>query len=271
MKFLFLFFLLPFINLSQELNKKPLTIGETIAFKSEILNESRILNIYLPQGYSTDSIQKHYPVIYVLDGTITEDFLHIVGIVQFGSYPWVNIIQESIVVGIANTDRKRDFTFTPKNEAYKKEFPTSGGSQKFIECLEKEIQPIIEQNFRVTENKTIIGQSLGGLLATEILLKKPDLFDQYIIISPSLWWDDESLLDFNPTQCQSKKSIYVAVGKEGKIMEGEAKAIYKKLLKHSDKYSDVYFEMYKNQDHGNILHLAVYNAFLKLFADNTTH
>jgi len=270
MKFLFLFILLPFINLSQELNKKPLIIGEIIAFKSGILNENRILNIYL-HSYSTDSINKHYPVIYVLDGTITEDFLHIVGIIQFGSYPWVNMIQESIVVGIANVDRKRDFTFSPKNEAYKKDFPSSGGSQNFIECLEKEIQSTIEQNFRVTENKTIIGQSLGGLLATEILLKKPDLFDQYIIISPSLWWDNETLLDFIPAQCQSKKSIYVAVGKEGKIMENEAKAIYKKLLKHPENFSNVYFDTFKGQNHANILHLAVYNAFLKLFADNTSH
>ncbi len=263
---LFLFYVFQFNSIySQQVEKEKLVIGEVLDFHSNFLKEKRILNIYLPESYSSDTTKK-YPVIYLLDGTITEDFLHIAGIVQFGSYPWINIIPESIVVGIANVDRKRDFTFPTTVEDHKKEFPTTGGSEMFIQCLAKEIQPIIEDNFRTTKEKTIIGQSLGGLLATEILLTKPALFDNYIIISPSLWWDNESLLQKHTLQYTSPKSVYIAVGKEGEIMESEAKAIYKKLTKNRDDYKKLHFNYFGNQDHANILHLAVYDAFMILFS-----
>jgi predicted alpha/beta superfamily hydrolase len=108
------------------------------------------------------------------------------------------MIPESIVVGIGNVDRKRDFTYPSQNKLDQKEFPTSGQSEKFINFLEKELQPFVDSTYRITELKTIIGQSLGGLLTTEILFKKPELFDNYIIVSPSLWWDDEKLLDEQP-------------------------------------------------------------------------
>jgi len=268
---LLLFYLSQFNSIyAQQVEKEELVIGEVLTFDSDFLKEKRTLNIYLPESYFSDTI-KNYPVIYLLDGTITEDFLHIVGIVQFGSYPWINMIPESIVVGIANIDRKRDFTFPTTVEEHKKEFPTTGGSEMFIQCLEKEIQPIIAKNYRTTNEKTIIGQSLGGLLATEILLTKPSLFDNYIIISPSLWWNNESLLQKAMLQYNTPKSVYIAVGKEGKIMESEAKAIYKKLAENRDDYKKLYFNYFGDQDHANILHLAVYDAFMKLFSTKEKH
>ena len=87
---------------------KPFVIGEIVNIHSKELGENRTLNIYLPNGYHPDSL-KRYPVIYLLDGSADEDFIHIAGLVQFGSFPWLNILPESIVVGIANVDRKRDF------------------------------------------------------------------------------------------------------------------------------------------------------------------
>lgn len=251
-------------------NIKPLTIGEQIELKSEILNEKRILNIYLPQGYSSDSL-KLYPVIYLLDGSIDEDFIHISGLVQFGSFSWIQMIPKSIVVGIANVDRKKDFTFPSNNKKDKKEFPTTGKSENFILFIEKELEPFIDNHYKTDTIKTIVGQSLGGLLATEILFKKPDLFDNYIIISPSLWWDGESLLNYIPTSYSSNKSIYIAVGKEGKVMERTAKELYKKLKPINLKYTKIYFEFFEKQSHGDVLHLATYSAFVKIFGNNKPH
>ena len=245
-------------------NTEPLTIGETVEIHSTILNEDRILNIYLPHGYSKDSV-KEYPVIYLLDGTIDEDFIHIAGIVQFGSFSWINMIPETIVVGISNIDRKRDFTFHTDDKGYTKEFPTTGHSASFIDFIEKELQPFIKNNYNTNKTKTLIGQSLGGLLATEILFKKPDLFDNYIIVSPSLWWDNESLLEYTPATYQTQKSIYVAVGKEGEIMEREAKALYNKLKPLNKKNTKIYYQFFEKQNHADALHLAVYDAFEKLF------
>lgn len=93
-------------NQQAALQREAFTIGETLRFQSSILAEERVLNIYLPLYYEEDSL-KNYPVIYLLDGSADEDFIHIAGLIQFGSFPWINLIPESIVVGIANVDRKR--------------------------------------------------------------------------------------------------------------------------------------------------------------------
>ena len=245
-------------------NKKTLAIGETVTIQSEILNENRTLNIYLPLGYAKDST-KTYPVIYLLDGSIDEDILHISGLVQFGSFSWINMIPETIVVGIANIDRRRDFTFPTNNEKDKTDFPTTGNSEDFMNFIANELQPFIDKEYKTDTIKTLIGQSLGGLLATEILFKQPELFNNYIIVSPSLWWDDESLLKFNPQSYQSDKSIYIAVGKEGEVMERTAKELYDKLNLAKRDNTVVYFEFFAKQNHGDALHLAVYNAFEKMF------
>ncbi|MFK5878548.1 MAG: alpha/beta hydrolase-fold protein [Flavobacteriaceae bacterium] len=251
-------------NIPIKKNSTLLTIGETVEIHSTILSEDRILNIYLPHGYSKDSV-KEYPVIYLLDGTIDEDFIHVAGLVQFGSFSWINMLPETIVVGISNIDRKRDFTFHTDDKGYTKEFPTTGYSAPFIDFIENELQPFIKTNYKTNGTKTLIGQSLGGLLATEILFKRPDLFDNYIIVSPSLWWDNESLLEATPASYKTNKSIYVAVGKEGKIMEREAKALYDKLKPLNKKNTKIYYHFFEKQNHADALHLAVYDAFEKVF------
>jgi predicted alpha/beta superfamily hydrolase len=221
------------------------------------LNETRTLNIYLPEGFHKDS---SYPVIYLLDGSGDEDFIHVSGLVQFYTFPWVNILPHSIVVGIANVDRRRDFTFPSRIIEDINEFPTTGGSEKFIRFIEKELQPFINQSFKTTGTNMLIGQSLGGLLATEILFKKPQLFSQYVIVSPSLWWDNESLLKLQPAKLNKHTSVYIAVGKEGEIMEEDAKALHE-LLKGQASSLSLKFDFISNKMHGNIFHQAVANAF----------
>lgn len=237
--------------------EKVFPLGVVRQLYSVELNETRTLNIYLPEGYHKDS---SYPVIYLLDGSADEDFIHVAGLVQFYNFPWVNVLPKSIVVGIANVDRRRDFTFPSRIIEDIKEFPTTGGSEKFIRFIEKELQPYINQLFKTTGSNMIIGQSLGGLLATEILLKKPELFSQYVIVSPSLWWDNESLLKTKVEALNKKISIYIAVGKEGKIMEDDAKAL-NDLLKTKLTNGIIQFEYISNKQHGNIFHQAIANAF----------
>ena len=255
-------------SISQELPKliveTDFSIGKTMTIKSRILGENRDLNIYLPLNYIEDSL-KNYPVIYLLDGSKDEDFIHISGIVQFGSFPWIKMIPESIVVGVANVDRKRDFTYPSSNEKDQKDFPTAGKSENFIEFIQKELQPFIDSTYRTTAVKTIIGQSLGGLLATEILFKRPDLFDNYIIVSPSLWWDNEKMLKEELSNYTSKKSIYIAVGGEGEVMERTAKELFEKLDQNKAENTKLFFEFLEGKTHGDALHQAVYNAFGKIF------
>ena len=251
-------------SLPQKVSESDFSIGQSIQIKSNLLGEVRELNIYLPQSYTRDS-EKSYPVIYLLDGSKDEDFIHVSGIVQFGSFSWIKMIPESIVVGIGNVDRKRDFTYPSQNKLDQKEFPTSGKSKTFIDFIEKELQPFIVSAYRTRPGKTLIGQSLGGLLATEILFKKPELFDNYIIVSPSLWWDDEKLLDAKTMAYDSNKSIYVAGGKEGEVMERTAKELYEKLKQGQRPNTRLFYEFLEDKSHGDALHIAVYHAFEKIF------
>lgn len=244
---------------------KPFAIGEILEIPSKALGEQRTLNIYLPEGY-TDTAK--YPVIYLLDGSADEDFIHVAGLVQFCNFPWVDILPPSIVVGIANVDRRRDYTFPTSVEQDKKNNPTSGGSEAFIRFLETEVQPFIEKRYRTAGEKTIIGQSLGGLLATEVLFKKPQLFDRYIIISPSLWWNDESLLALPPAVLAPgfarNTSVYVAVGKEGKVMVRDAKKLARLLRQGKKPNVRVQFAYFGAENHASIMHAALYEGFLRL-------
>ncbi len=237
----------------------PLAIGEQIVFESEELNEERTLNIYLPHSYHPDSAQT-YPVIYVLDGSMHEDMLHITGLVQFCSYSWINLIPECIVVGISNVNRYRDFTYYPEFQEYLEEDPRRGGSAAFIQFLEKEVQPLIEGKYKTNEHKALLGQSLGGLLATQILLDEPQMFNHYYIISPSLWYDNELLLSVDLPNLDNVKSVYIGVGKEGKTMQRVAKSLYKKLKPVFSK-DQLAFGYFPEHDHGDVLHNAMYTAF----------
>jgi uncharacterized protein len=255
-------------------SSKPFVLGVINEIQSKQLSEKRILNIYLPEGYHADDSVK-YPVIYLLDGSADEDFIHIVGLVQFNSFSWVNRIPKSIVVGIANIDRRRDFTYPTTIEADKRKYPTTGGSGNFIAFIETELQPFIESRYKTSDSKTIIGESLGGLLATEILAKKPSLFSKYIIVSPSIWWDNGSILNQKFSELQKKISgkteVYIGVGKEGPaignthVMEADAGLLAKDLKEIPGKNLNIYFDYLPLEDHGTIMHQAVFNAFKLLY------
>jgi len=254
--------------------KKPFVLGVIDEMQSGILGESRTLNIYLPPGYNAKDTVR-YPVIYLLDGSADEDFIHIAGLVQFNNFPWINRVPKSIVVGIANVDRRRDFTHPTAIKEDQKRSPTAGHSAQFIEFIEKELQPYIGKQYKVTGDKTIIGQSLGGLLSAEILLRRPALFNRFIIISPSLWWDNASLLQQSDQLIRNIKQrtdIYIGVGKEGlaptelpHVMEVEANVLAEKLRNSKNSNVHLFFDYLPAEDHATITHQAVFNAFRILY------
>ena len=253
----------------------PFILGVIDEIQSKELAEKRGLNIYLPEGYNQNDTTK-YPVIYLLDGSADEDFIHIVGLVQFNSFEWINQIPKSIVVGIATVDRRRDFTFPTTIKEDLKTYPTTGHSNSFISFIENELQPFIQTKYKTNNDKTIIGQSLGGLFATEVLLKKPTLFNKYIIISPSLWWDNGSILNINSNlltaNFNQQTKIYIGVGKEGlaptktpRVMEVDANLLTEKVKGSKSKNVTVYFDYLPQENHATIMHQAVSNSFRLLY------
>ena len=251
---------------------QPLVIGEQHIIHSAALNEDRLLNIYLPADYHPDSL---YPVLYVLDGGLDEDFIHITGLVQF--FNLMYDMHPCIVVGIVNVDRKRDFTFWPQDSTYTKEFPSTGFSNHFMQFVGTELQPYIESQYHSNGTRMLIGQSLGGLMATEMLLKQPQLFTHYFIVSPSLWWDNERLLEeadsllLNQTTNLYPPFVYIAVGKqEPRIMRKDARKLFAICKKSFGVQGDIqaHFRLMRHEDHATILHNAIYAGFLELVEED---
>jgi hypothetical protein len=257
-------------------HEAPFILGVVDQIQSRELGETRILNIYLPEGYKKNDTVR-YPVVYLLDGSADEDFIHVAGLYQFNSFSWINRVPKSIIVGIANVDRRRDFTFPTSLKEDKEKYPATGHSDNFIAFIEKELQPYIQRKYQTNTSKTLIGESLGGLLAAEILLKKPTLFNKYIIVSPSIWWNNGSILDQDSEILQKSFSqqtqVYIAVGKEGltpteipRVMEVDANLLAEKIKNTKSKSVQVYFDYMLDENHATILHQAVYNA-LKMFGN----
>lgn len=258
-----------------QISSTPITLGTSDVIESKILNEKRTINIYLPQDYvANDTVT--YPVIYIPDGGVEEDFIHLVGIVRFNTQPWIARFPNSIVVGIENTNRRKDFTFPVKStdfitkEGFSLEhFPQYGGSDNYISFMEKELFPYIEKKYKGNKHRTIIGESLAGLLATSVLIKQPTLFDNYLIISPSLWWGEEELLNAKNTKLlqsiKKKTNIYIAAPNREEYvkMHDEAVSLYDKLK--VNKNLNVAFDYFPNELHSTVIHQAVYSGLQKLY------
>lgn len=239
----------------------PISFGEQYEMHSEILGENRLLNVLLP-AENTASTAKEYPVIYLLDGAVNEDFFHTAGLVRY--FESHAMMPPVILVGIANVDRKRDFTYPSKDPRDVRDFPTTGGSAKFIDFLQTELTTWTEKTFRTTEHRTLIGQSLGGLLATEVLLKHPGTFNDYVIVSPSMWWDSSRIYRelevLHDQLAVFPERLFVAVGEEYPVMVDGSRKLAQ-LFTSSKGNTEATFLPLMDEDHNTILHEALYRAF----------
>jgi len=165
-------------------------MGETFTLNSKVMGETRRLNVYLPQPY-LDSATLRLPVLYMPDGGMKEDFLHVAGLLQvlIGN----GTMRPFILVGIENTQRRRDLTGPTTNEEDKKIAPRVGGSAAFRQFIRTELMPAVQQRYRTTPETAIVGESLAGLFIVETLLLEPDLFHTYMAFDPSLWWNDAKM------------------------------------------------------------------------------
>lgn len=237
----------------------PVALGVADGLWSAALDERRSLCVWLPPGYAESN--EAYPVIYLLDGGAAEDYHHVAGLVQF--LVTYEVMPASIVVGIGNVDRYRDFTHPTAVAEDLEDLPTGGGSAKFIGFLERELQPHVAASYRTNGHRTIIGQSMGGLLAAEILVDHPQLFDAFVIVSPSLWWDAESLVSRAATGLQAHgatgKRVFVALGSEHPKMHELADALVAAIRGAAPTY-DLRYETLREETHATVLHRAVYRA-----------
>jgi predicted alpha/beta superfamily hydrolase len=175
-----------------------IVIGKIDSVYSGILKEKRKLWIYTPDMTSgNQDPSQRYPVLYLLDGDA--HFVSVVGLIQQLSQSNGNsILPEMIVVGITNTDRTRDLTPTHVKSdlpAMDSNFSkTSGGGKNFLAFIENELFPHIDSAYKTAPYKVLVGHSFGGLAAIDALTNHTKLFNAYLAIDPSMWYDQERYL-----------------------------------------------------------------------------
>lgn len=168
----------------------PIPQHETFKIQSQQVGEERTINVWVPEDYKTgtDSL----PVMYMADGGVKEDFPHIAN--TLAKLIKEKKIKPLLLVGIENTERRRDLTGFTEVAKDKEIAPVVGGSDKFRAFIKEELIPEINKRYRTTKEKTIIGESASGLFVMETFFLTPDLFDSYIAFDPSLWWNNHYLI-----------------------------------------------------------------------------
>jgi predicted alpha/beta superfamily hydrolase len=238
-----------------------------LTLKSEVLGEERVAIIRTPAGYERNG--ERYPVLYMTDGDA--HILHTTGTVQFLSRN--GRMPEMIVVAITNTDRTRDLTPTRASvrrpDGAAQLFPTSGGADKFLKFIETELIPAVEARYRTLPYRAFAGHSFGGLFAVHAMLSRPDLFNAYVAVSPSLQWDDFIMLkratEFFKGRDEFKKTLFVSLGNEpGGIGQGFEQ--FRTLLSGLKvKGFEWEAQKYDDEDHGSVVLRSHYAGLRKVF------
>lgn len=193
---------------------QPITIGVSHAIASRPLGEQRRINVVLPLGYATNPATR-YPVLYVIDGGIDQDLLHVAGTAQLGAL-WGRS-QDAIVVGIETKDRRRELVGRTTDPELLKKYPTAGSSALFRDFIREEVMPLVARSYRVDGQDAVVGESLAGLFIVETWLREPGLFDRYAAIDPSLWWDREKLSRSAAAAvdpARARPPLYIAIARE---------------------------------------------------------
>ena len=177
---------------AQETAPDPVPQHDTLMLPSRALGEARRINAHTPASYATSDTAR-FPVLYMPDGGLDEDFPHVVNTVD--SLIALGAIRPVIVVGVPNTNRRRDLTGPTRVKTDSAIAPHIGGSADFRRFWRDELVPVIDAHYRTTSERALVGESLAGLFIVETFLREPALFDHYIAFDPSLWWNHGSLVD----------------------------------------------------------------------------
>ncbi len=169
---------------------EPVPPHQSFTLESATLKETRRINVYTPPGYA-EAGDTRYLVLYMPDGGLKEDFPHIATTIDTAIR--AGEMRPMILVGIENTERRRDMTGPTEVKEVRKIAPRVGGSAAFRGFIRDELMPEVNRRYRVTDETAIIGESAAGLFIVETFFLQPEIFDTYIALSPSLWWNGQEL------------------------------------------------------------------------------
>lgn len=219
----------------------PVPKHDSLTISSKFVNEDRVINVWTPPNYkeSKDSL----PVLYMPDGGINEDFPHVAN--TLAKLISENKIPPYILVGIENTERRRDLSGPTEIEYDLKYIPNPGGSNNFRSFIKNELFNEINNTYRTNDTKAIIGESAAGIFVIETFLLDNDMFDYYIAMDPALWYNEQYLVknfdSLAKENYEQKKKLWFA-GSNAVDISPHTRELNKKL-KNSNlglvwKYSD---------------------------------
>ncbi|MFT5233747.1 MAG: putative alpha/beta superfamily hydrolase [Candidatus Krumholzibacteriia bacterium] len=247
-----------------------LSVGQSFPYSSAVFEDTRTLNVYLPADY--DSSSTNYPVLYLLDGGVTQDFIPIVGMAALG--PLSGQYRPFIVVGIQTENRYFELTTPSEIERDVQAIPNNGGAEKLRRYIVDEVKPWVAANYRTSGEDAVIGESLAGLFISETFLTAPETFTHYIAVSPSMWWRDMSLSKEAMALLQgddfpSDRSIYLTIADEGGIMLEGVERLAEALKNHAPAGTKWWYEPMPNEHHNTIYNPATLQALRLIFAPQT--
>jgi predicted alpha/beta superfamily hydrolase len=237
----------------------------TFTLGSKALGETRRINVSVPDGYDAAPAAR-YPVLYVPDGGLEEDFPHVADDVRAAVA--AGEMRPMIVVGIENTERRRDMTPPTTVESDKAIAPRVGGSSAFRAFLKDELVPEIARRYRVGSERAIVGESLAGLFVVDTFFEAPGLFDTYVALSPSLWWNDQTLVKSAAERLRSRPDLKAAlyVASAGDDDRGDAvKSFAAAVRAAAPKGFSFTYETWPALTHATIYRGASPRVFRKLF------
>ncbi len=190
---------------------KSINIGLRDSLFSKVLKENRPLSIYLPPSYFANEQQK-FPVLYILDGDY--NFQYVTGLIELQSSISEDI-PEMIVVGISG---KGSTTYKKNCKPNVENSEAGGNADNVAIFIKEELIPYIDSQYKAADYKILSGHSVGGLFIVNTALKHPELFDNYIAISPALWWENNTINSIAEKILRStpdyKSSVYVSLADE---------------------------------------------------------
>ncbi|MBC6981991.1 alpha/beta hydrolase [Caulobacter sp. 17J80-11] len=244
---------------------RPIVIGRSFELPSKVLGEVRRINVYVPPSYAKGDAR--YPVLYVIDGGEDQDFHHISGLAQLGTISGTT--QDLIVVGIETVDRRHELTTRSADPAYVKRWPTHGASADFRRYVADEVIPFVEARWRADGERAVMGESLAGLFVLETFLREPGMFDRYVAISPSLWWDGGALAAEAPALLAkhdgAERTLWMTVADEGDEMQARIDDVVAALKAKPPSGLKWSYAPRPNETHATIYHAAALDALRALY------
>ena len=243
----------------------PLVIGESFSIDSQALQEKRHINVYMARAWNT-APDAPLPVLYMPDGGVAEDFLHVAGLLQVSVAN--GTMRPFMLVGMQNTQRRRDLTGPTDSAEDRKIALVVGGASAYRAFIRDELMPEIARRYRTTGETAIVGESLAGLFVVETFLLEPQLFDHYLAFDPSLWWNRGALPREAATLLAKgkpgKRSLYLASSSEAGIAI-EVQRLADVLAKQAPPGLQWHVEKMPEETHGTIYHPAALKAFRAVF------